>query len=701
MKTEYYSIKQESLASCLDHCSLKGNDGWWYLPDIQRRFVWSAKATLQLIDSLFRGWPFGILTVQKTKADDSTTIPSRKFLRKTGNSNEGSKTYSVHEEFSGDEEVCPNVFYLVLDGQQRMQSILFAFAEGQGIGYVQTEDEWMKDLWGWKLRKKRNVDYQVCPSASMYIDFEKLLFALDATDAAEANFSAIRYMDDGAICYMVSDSFHSPYYDRDPDWPFPVRKKIKGDACLRLNKLWGFCQELDKRIMSTKEVARDAVKNMLPTMWMASKWNLDKTILENNSEELVDFVSYFYTTVYQLEIGRVELEKPETGVGDEAFQHEVVEIFTRLNHGGTPLTTGEITGAWLKNYWSGTEQPDNVIENLKNKCLENGFDLPNFIRFASALWTIAGDNFDQRKIIQNKDLTNAKLLKQLAEWLSKNWPMIYSATIEVAKDFLDKRWFTQAEGFSACPLAVLVAFRMRVNEKLTGLNEKEKAEFLRKTIDELSSIEFRFLACSQWSGYWNLDTIERWAKKWQAESNNPIELLEATLNNHISKMAIDSFHEIDARNRGQVRRYYSYLLVWHRLNKKRYEVWRSNIAKPDLHVDHCVSFAKWLKLLNLEKSRITVEENEKCQELINSIGNCILLNSSTNIGKGEQPFKEYFGWLWEEASKEGKDALGIRDSLASPQLADIETVRQDIQDREKDIRDELNKFMRGDVEVVT
>ena len=165
MKTGYYSLKTESLASCIEHCSLKGKGGWWYLPDIQRSFVWSANATLQLIDSIFRGWPFGILTVQKVNADDCTTIPSRRFLSEVGNSDEWSMTYrKFNVEFKCDEDVESENFYLVLDGQQRLQSLLFAFAEGQHIGYVQTEDEWMRDLWGWRrLRKVRNRDYQICP----------------------------------------------------------------------------------------------------------------------------------------------------------------------------------------------------------------------------------------------------------------------------------------------------------------------------------------------------------------------------------------------------------------------------------------------------------------------------------------------------------------------------------------------------------
>lgn len=697
METAYYSLKTESLASCIEHCSFKGNGGWWYLPDIQRSFVWPAKATLQLIDSILRGWPFGILTVQKANAEDCTTIPSRRFLKEAGNCNEWSITYRKYNvEFNYDEDVDSESFYLVLDGQQRLQSILFAFAEGQHIGYVQTEEEWMRDLWGWKLRKVRNRDYQVCPLASMYIDFEKLIFALDKGDG---NFSEIRYADDGVICYMISDkNYYTPYYDRDSEWKFPVRKKESGDACLRLNKLWKFLHDIDGKVsIPARATDKNVVREMLCTMWPDPTWGLDKNLLETNIEELVDFVLYLYSNVYKMGIGRVELEKPAEGVGDEAFQHDVVEIFTRLNHGGIPLTTGEITGAWLKNYWRGRkERPDVVIERLKTKCLENGFDLPDFIRFASALWAIAGDNFDQRKVIQNKDLTNANLLRHLAEWLSNNWKTISTATIDVAKDFSNKQWFTQTLGVSAYPLAVLVAFRMKINEYSKGLNEQDKSRFFHETLDKLCPLEFRFLTCSLWSRYWTLESIESWAKKWQAENHNIVELLKEILDGSISKMAINNFRATDAWNKGQVRGYYSYLLVWHHLNENRYEVWRSNIADGNLHVDHCVAYARWLHLLNLKEKELTVEQDKDYRKMINSIGNCILLNSSTNIGKGKETFRAYFDWLWNANEDKGRIALGITDSLGSPGVENIENVRSDIEKREKEIRRELEKFMRGE-----
>ena len=696
-KRGYYNLKKETLAECLDHCALEGEGNWWFLPDIQRSFVWKAKATLQLIDSVFRGWPFGVLTVQTATVDDCVSIPFREFLRETGNGNEWSETHTHKVRFARDKDVTLRRFSLVLDGQQRLQSLLFAFADGQ-TGYVQTELEWMMDLWGTTLRKIRNRGFEVCPLAGMYVDFAKLTAAFDKV----GRYEDIRYSDEGVICYAIADQdYYTPYYDRDVDWPFPVRKK--DGKCLKLSKLWRFIKECLSGRPGT-DLTIQSVRARLAERWSSDSWGLERNILETYGDEIASFALYVYGNVYRMEVGRVELEKPE-GVGDEAFQRDVVEIFTRLNHGGKALTTAEITGAWLKNYWDYNSEKrgaDVVITLLKEKCLESGFVLPDFMRYASALWTIAGDNCEQRKVIQNKDLTNVELLKNLAKWLSVHWNEISEATIDVARDFADKKWFLGSMGGMAFPLAVLVAFRMKVCSRVSGLNEKDKARFLQENLAALRSDELRFVACSEWSGYWTVDSIGRWGKEWQGmggqDAENPIRLFDR-LQEKISKRAIENFRTNVAADRSRVRQYYSYLLVWHRLNKCRYEAWMSNLESENLHVDHCLAYAKWLEILGEKAGEITVEKDQECRSLINSIGNCMLLNASTNIGKGKSPFRSYFEWLWEGNCEGKRQALGITEALSDPSSQIIDVIKGDIMNREKTIRSELEDFMCGKLSV--
>ena len=130
MSSNYYRLRKESLNECIRHCELKGNRDWWFLPDIQRSFVWQAKSSLLLLDSILRGWPFGSLTIQKASAQDCVAIAYRQFLKETGCVWEWSQTYGNKVALDRDFDAEPNEFYLVLDGQQRMQSLIFAFADG-------------------------------------------------------------------------------------------------------------------------------------------------------------------------------------------------------------------------------------------------------------------------------------------------------------------------------------------------------------------------------------------------------------------------------------------------------------------------------------------------------------------------------------------------------------------------------------------
>lgn len=108
------------------------------IPDLQRPYVWQASKIILLVDSLIRGWPFGNLLLWKVKSDQYSTIPSRPFWKivdRTGES-EGTQISSATP---------PNDFYMVLDGQQRLQSLLLAFG-GENWGIKQSDRDWAKDF---------------------------------------------------------------------------------------------------------------------------------------------------------------------------------------------------------------------------------------------------------------------------------------------------------------------------------------------------------------------------------------------------------------------------------------------------------------------------------------------------------------------------------------------------------------------------
>lgn len=85
-------------------------DGGFWLPNIQRNFVWKEDQTERLFDSLMRDYPIGTLLVWKTKSE----IKHRKFIDnyKTG--------ISFTDFYVPENDKCK---LLILDGQQRLQSL--------------------------------------------------------------------------------------------------------------------------------------------------------------------------------------------------------------------------------------------------------------------------------------------------------------------------------------------------------------------------------------------------------------------------------------------------------------------------------------------------------------------------------------------------------------------------------------------------
>ena len=90
-------------------------DGGFWLPNIQRPFVWSEEQICRLFDSIMREYPISTLLVWKT----TSGIRRRKFIDNWKDSLRRSNFY-VPED---DKKTC-----LVLDGQQRLQSLFIGLS---------------------------------------------------------------------------------------------------------------------------------------------------------------------------------------------------------------------------------------------------------------------------------------------------------------------------------------------------------------------------------------------------------------------------------------------------------------------------------------------------------------------------------------------------------------------------------------------
>jgi hypothetical protein len=85
-----YDSKREPLAEIIKKATIQAT---YVIPDLQRPYVWTPRQVTLLIDSLFRGWPFGSLLLWEVKPDcfqKDEGIPNRAFWQvvdRTGNDN--------------------------------------------------------------------------------------------------------------------------------------------------------------------------------------------------------------------------------------------------------------------------------------------------------------------------------------------------------------------------------------------------------------------------------------------------------------------------------------------------------------------------------------------------------------------------------------------------------------------------------------
>lgn len=101
----------ETIRKFVTYINNKNYLGGFWLPNIQRHFVWSEEQISRLYDSILREYPIGGFLIWKTQSN----IKHRKFIE---NWKDNIKIMDFYVPENGHQKM------LVLDGQQRMQSLL-------------------------------------------------------------------------------------------------------------------------------------------------------------------------------------------------------------------------------------------------------------------------------------------------------------------------------------------------------------------------------------------------------------------------------------------------------------------------------------------------------------------------------------------------------------------------------------------------
>ena len=129
-----YEEKTEALHEILSRAIDSTSGATLLIPDLQRPYIWTPNQVTLLLDSLIRGWPFGTLLLWSVDHQEMRNIPSRTFWTVVDRT-------EADEGFSAIRRDPPGKFHMVLDGQQRLQSLLMALG-GDSYGFKIEDRDW-------------------------------------------------------------------------------------------------------------------------------------------------------------------------------------------------------------------------------------------------------------------------------------------------------------------------------------------------------------------------------------------------------------------------------------------------------------------------------------------------------------------------------------------------------------------------------
>lgn len=711
-----YDSKREPLAEIIKKATINAT---YVIPDLQRPYVWSPRQVTMLVDSLFRGWPFGSLLLWEVKPEcfgANEGIPHRPFWQivdRTGN-DKGSQNSALGQ---------PATYQMVLDGQQRVQSLILALG-GDQWGFQLPDSEWALDLQDRRVKPSNHWS-----KASMCIDLQKFAAELKAKN------DIVRKIEAGKILeWAILDSISGQSVEPRPAsyvHPLETARDNPG-RFIRLSRFWDLVQ---------KGLSEREYKKLLdPMLKEHGVSDLIRLEILDPLAEFMGLVENVKTTsfVHALQIESFELT-PQWSKDD--YSDAIVNIFTRLNTAGRTLTREEITLAWLKVGWL-PEYADNktagqCLEELRSALDDRGFRLETdeIVRLISFVWAV-----EHRKgiLLDSKDLLKGEIVRSMAASVAAAWTKL-KPRVESCADLIKERDLLENQGSFNAVIVYLTWYRLAFDrfDAIAGSVSLIERDSIEKQLKRLAA-QFldRWIFGSQCANVWGDGAVLNF-QNFATELNaiffklktTQVAALVATVDDSINQMmarvlpkAVEQINNVFVRDRRRVHAYHPFLWVWHRLEDNRWKnssiqmrTGRKRTSK--LEVDHTVADAWWSRLIEQqikikqgtfvgsdeEKALITPDDFESRYEafaFINMLGNCSLLDKSFNISKSDAPMRHFLQQVHE--FKDGKvlmedweAALSLCPTLTLPGDATIADIKQAIHTRDALIRKDLVEFIGG------
>jgi hypothetical protein len=700
--SQIYRDRSETLADILEKAG-SGQGATLLIPDLQRPYVWTPKQVIYLVDSLVRGWPFGSLLLWSVGSDDLANMPSRQFSRMVARDH--GLTDSVSPRHA------PAEYQMILDGQQRVQSLLLAFG-GDGWGFKLEDRTWREAMYDVRSRGRRGNPHwsmgELCVDLVKLADEFERASHLSAVEFDRVLDWVVMTQQNGQSAWKKAKNYEEPLKKK---WEHPGR-------FVRLSRFWEAFKAANPSNSQIGQAGRKIIE----------EHGVDENLSNRVSAAVNDLVGVIQsiksTRVTFLELNRYsgeDMGKPED------YNDAIVSIFTRLNTAGRTLTREEISFAWIKSGWAESATPGSkgagecfseLATALEAKASIK-LDTDSLVSGVCILWGIC---FNGGKLLSNSDLLKGDQTRPMAAQIAKEWPQLSTAILEVSQMIAARKYEFGKHYQSLNSLALLWAWwfafkSWRLKRPCRQVEQDEWDLFQNSAFTQ--NVD-RWIISSQWAGRWagSASThLESFCSKLSAavslmdSESNPA--LAATTLTKALESIIDTFNAdavnhletLEADSREFVRGYFLPLWLWHRLDSGRWESsqlpLRSRKKNAALEVDHIVSVGYCAdKQFSTEPALLeeTDEANEPAPFVnVNALGNCWLLEKGFNIAKGKSAAAEFLKEISELQSEEKfnlwKTGMGLSDCLLRPTSATA--VADEIVKRTALMKEDLKRFVNG------
>ena len=303
--------------------TIKGINQIYYLPSIQRKFVWEVTQIESLFDSLMQGYPIGtFLFWSVEKGGDPSHIDEYTFYKFIQNYSEKNSLEFVQSKV--EKPSVKEKIVAVLDGQQRLSSLYCA----------------LQGSYAFKTNKKISPN-DPYPKRELYLN---LLYQCKNEMDSKYQFKFITtaeadLRDEEHYWLKVKDVIS---WSSSPGGRNEIKRKAKG-----------IVRDIrEKGYESLTAEQYDDIESCVELLW-------ERLVTE-------DLITFF-------EIQKGSLD-------------DILDIFVRVNSAGTPLSKSDLVFSTIVANWEdGREKIENLIENLNSKGEHFKFDKDFVITLCLAL----------------------------------------------------------------------------------------------------------------------------------------------------------------------------------------------------------------------------------------------------------------------------------------------------------------------------